>query len=816
MVKFSKQLEAQLIPEWKGAFVNYWLLKKDVKKIKLLRKNGPWMKAHDSGGPGAGLAILGCSKLESVIDFLKEKTKAWIPRASRDGDAIQVRRRISASARGDVYETELLQLFEQADAAKAFFARLDAELNKVNQFYRNKEAEFLERGETLKRQMQILIDLKAIVNDQGSSKKSSSSHGGSESGSDSTRYGGRSPPSDEGSVTSEKEDDDVVAAVFEKNGVTFVDSPSRLSGTRSKPKKGNVKLYVKGKSGSAGSGRIGNTLSRQMRVDIPATTPSRTVSAITQMLWEDLANQSTKKDDALFQGGSGNTRINKKKMQHAEKMIRGAFVELYKGLGLLKTYSSLNMVAFGKILKKFDKVSDQQAAPVYLKAVERSYFNSSDKAIKLADDIESTFIKYFMEDDRKKAMKFLRPREKKDSHAVTFFTGIFTGCFLALFVGYAILAHLTGLYRDDDNSGYIATFYPVFSMLALLNLHILLYGCNIFMWRSTRINYSFIFEFSPKTELTYRDVFLICSSFMTVVVGGMVVHLTLRLKGFSPDEIDAIPALTLLVFAGVLFCPIDILYRSSRFCFLKVIRNIMLAPLYKVVMTDFFMADQLTSQIPLLRHLEYIACYCLAGSFATHDYSACHNNNKSYREMAYVISFLPYYWRAMQCARRWFEEGDVSHLANLGKYVSAMIAAGARLTFANQPHNKYLLALVVITSTIATVYQLYWDFVRDWGLLNPRSKNPWLRDELIIKYKTVYFVSMAFNFFLRLAWVQTVMHLKMGNSEKRVTWFAMASLEVIRRGHWNFYRLENEHLNNVGKFRAVNTVPLPFREVDTD
>lgn len=37
MVKFSKELEAQLIPEWKDAFVNYWQLKKHVKKIKLSR-----------------------------------------------------------------------------------------------------------------------------------------------------------------------------------------------------------------------------------------------------------------------------------------------------------------------------------------------------------------------------------------------------------------------------------------------------------------------------------------------------------------------------------------------------------------------------------------------------------------------------------------------------------------------------------------------------------------------------------------------------------------------------------------------------------
>lgn len=33
MVKFSKQFEGQLIPEWKEAFVDYWQLKKELKRF---------------------------------------------------------------------------------------------------------------------------------------------------------------------------------------------------------------------------------------------------------------------------------------------------------------------------------------------------------------------------------------------------------------------------------------------------------------------------------------------------------------------------------------------------------------------------------------------------------------------------------------------------------------------------------------------------------------------------------------------------------------------------------------------------------------
>ncbi|KAJ0963702.1 hypothetical protein J5N97_028824 [Dioscorea zingiberensis] len=203
----------------------------------------------------------------------------------------------------------------------------------------------------------------------------------------------------------------------------------------------------------------------------------------------------------------------------------------------------------------------------------------------------------------------------------------------------------------------------------------------------------------------------------------------------------------------------------------------------------------------------------MAGSFKTHRYETC-TGSKQYKLLAYVISFLPYYWRAMQCARRYIEEGyDANHLANAGKYISAMLAAAVRWKYAVDPSPLWL-AIVILSSTMATVYQLYWDFVKDWGLFSLSSRNFLLRDDLVLQNKTIYYASIAFNFALRLAWIETVLHLSLGPVENRLVDFLLASLEIIRRGHWNFYRLENEHLNNVGKFRAIKTVPLPFREME--
>ncbi|KAL8052791.1 hypothetical protein ABFX02_05G027700 [Erythranthe guttata] len=772
MVKFSKQFEGQLVPEWKEAFVDYCQLKKDIKKIHFL--NNPTTNTDKNK----------TSFAKSLVSSLRKYV--FLDHKQREPRVIQVHRKLATSAStGDLYETELLEQFADTDAAVEFFACLDLQLNKVNQFYRNKEKEFLDRGESLKKQMDILVELKTSL-DQKRAKGT---------------------PSNDS-----KEEDSISGTIScdEESIKDAIDAEEGVEGLSGELDKDDVKLPKSPRSLRIKKDDVVNRQGRNLRIHIPLTNPTRAFSAITYLLRDDLkSNQASSKKC----GPEGNKlHINKKKLHHAEKMIRGAFVELYKGLGYLKTYRNLNMLAFVKILKKFDKVTGKQVSPIYLRVVESSFFNSSDKALKLADEVEEIFVKHFAEDNKRKAMKYLKPTHRKESHAVTFFIGLFAGCFIALFVGYVIMAHITGMYRSSSDTVYMETVYPFLSMFSLLFLHFFLYGCNIYMWRKTRINYSFIFELSPTKELKYRDVFLICTISMTALVGVLFLHLSLVAKGYSYSQVQAIPGLLLLVFIIVLICPFNIIYKSSRYHFLSVMRNIVLSPLYKVVMLDFFMADQLCSQIPTLRNLEYIACYYITGSYKTQDFNYC-SRNTYYRDLAYAVSFLPYYWRAMQCARRWFDEGQKIHLVNLGKYVSAMLAAGAKVAYEREKNVGWL-CLVVIMSTSATVYQLYWDFVKDWGLLQFNSKNPWLRDELVLRKKFIYYFSLGLNLVLRLAWLQTVFHYNFEKVDYRVTMLFLAALEVVRRGQWNFYRLENEHLNNVGKFRAVKIVPLPFHEVD--
>ena len=135
---------------------------------------------------------------------------------------------------------------------------------------------------------------------------------------------------------------------MEKNDVPYGDIGSRSSDELEKSmgiKREDSKLRTL-------SGQVFSCQGKNFGINIPLTTPSRTLSAISYLVWEDLVNQSSKK--CTPEGSK--LRINKTKLHHAEKMIKGAFVELYKGLGYLKTYRYQSHLKSPRPCKKKRKV----------------------------------------------------------------------------------------------------------------------------------------------------------------------------------------------------------------------------------------------------------------------------------------------------------------------------------------------------------------------------------------------------------------------------------------------------------------------------
>lgn len=69
-----------------------------------------------------------------------------------------------------------------------------------------------------------------------------------------------------------------------------------------------------------------------------------------------------------------------------------------------------------------------------------------EKVVRLMDEVESIFTKHFANNDRKKAMKFLRPQQNKESHMVTFFVGKKLSLSLSLPTNYQIVIMLSNSY----------------------------------------------------------------------------------------------------------------------------------------------------------------------------------------------------------------------------------------------------------------------------------------------------------------------------------------------------------------------------------
>lgn len=97
---------------------------------------------------------------------------------------------------------------------------------------------------------------------------------------------------------------DEVMAALERNGVSFV-----------------------GKAANKKTSKL--QMPSTVRIDIPPTSPGRAALKV----WEELVNV-LRKDGA----DPAAAFVHRKKVQHAEKNIRDAFLALYRGLELLKKF----------------------------------------------------------------------------------------------------------------------------------------------------------------------------------------------------------------------------------------------------------------------------------------------------------------------------------------------------------------------------------------------------------------------------------------------------------------------------------------------
>uniref|UniRef100_A0A7N0TA21 Uncharacterized protein n=1 Tax=Kalanchoe fedtschenkoi TaxID=63787 RepID=A0A7N0TA21_KALFE len=772
-MKFGKELASQLVPEWQDAYMDYNSLKQLLKQVLSLRQQA---------APPAAVAATPRGTLRRRVSLYRAFSGlTGRNRGATAADDDQVILVSAAAGNNEDYQTTFLNSPGQSGAEfeAAFFGKLDAEFNKVVKFYKAKVEYVLKEAEELSKQMDALIALRIKVDDPSILTVAAN--------------GDSSAPSISLFVNDNRKSGWVQMDVIKESDGS--DEDIRKNESHCIAEKDNRKL----KAPAFRPAPL--DVLNHVTVNVAPETPISTLKGIARLSDPNLA-------------------FSKKELQKAEHRLTQAFIEFHKLLRILKSYSFLNILAFSKILKKYDKITSRNASKAYMNMVENSCL-ASDEVNKLLQRVEATFVKHFFNGNHKKGMRSLRPQLKKERHQTTFFLGLFTGCSIALVAAIGVAIHLGQLLVDQTGRDvYMSTLFPLYSLFLFIVLHMAMYAVDIYYWKRFRVNYSFIFGFKQGTELGYTQVLLAGSILMVLALAAVLSNLEMKADSGtrSYDLVtELVPLGLLVVVALVMFCPFNVIYRSSRFFLITCAFRCVMAPLYKVTLPDFFLADQLTSQVQAFRSLQFYVCYYGWGDFTRREHKCELSQSKVFEVFFFAVAVIPYWFRFLQCLRRLFEEKSGTEGLNALKYLSTIVAVLFRT--ANERYaGRFTLRIIVwTTSVVATVFNTYWDIVKDWGLLQRNSKNPWLRDKLLIPDKSVYFVAIIVNVILRLAWMQTVMGYREAPFLHRTAMVALvACLEIIRRGIWNFFRLENEHLNNVGKFRAFKSVPLPFNYDDEE
>nr|KAG5685268.1 hypothetical protein BaRGS_034274 [Batillaria attramentaria] len=289
------------------------------------------------------------------------------------------------------------------------------------------------------------------------------------------------------------------------------------------------------------------------------------------------------------------------------------------------------------------------------------------------------------------------------------------------------------------------------------------------------------------------------------------------------SEIIGLPPMAMpLAMAGLLLLlllnPIKVFYYRARMWLLRILFRIFTAPFHHVGFADFWLADQLNSLVSVMLDFEYLVCYYafevdwLPGPASE---PVC---MKSMYGIRSVVACLPAWFRFAQCLRRYRDTKLIfPHVVNAGKYsttffvqlFATLYKVHIEVYSEDYRQNSVFFYLWIVAYIASSCYTLTWDIKMDWGLLDKGAgDNRFLREEVVYAFKAYYYFAMVEDSILRFIWILKVSvgeaHLIPGE----ILGTILALLEVFRRFVWNFFRLENEHLNNCGQFRAVRDISI--------
>ena len=510
----------------------------------------------------------------------------------------------------------------------------------------------------------------------------------------------------------------------------------------------------------------------------------------------------TNQDEYQQDYGRRNTINEYVSYKFARRNLKLALQEFYRGLELMESYALLNRTAFRKINKKYDKAVNARPAGRYMsEKVNKAHFVQSDIIEGHLVTVEDLYTQHFKRGDRKAAVGNLRTKIKPgDLSSSSFRNGLFVagGAFFGIF---GINEAFHRLQSPDHiisvQSSYLLQLYAAYFLAVLL---FLLFTLNCMIWTKAKINYVFIFEYDTRHVLDWRQLAELPCFFL--FLNGLSMWLNFR--GSKTDGMYLFWPLGLILVTLLILCiPIPVLYSNTRKWWIYSNWRLLLAGFYPVEFRDFYLADIYCSETYTMSQIEVFFCLYIKG---WDNPSRC---DPYHSRLLGFITALPAIWRAVQCLRRYLDTRSwFPHLANCIKY-GCIILNNVTLSLYRIDKAPKMRTLFIVVAAFNSLYCSFWDVAIDFSLGNMYAQYPGLRDRLGYRYPWVYYVTMISDIILRQQWILYAIFTHDLQYSASVS-FLVGFAEVLRRGMWSLVRVENEHCNNVGKFRACRDIPLPY------
>ena len=523
-----------------------------------------------------------------------------------------------------------------------------------------------------------------------------------------------------------------------------------------------------------------------------------------------------------------------------------AIKETYKDVSLTRRFIETNLEIKDKLMKKYKKYFGIET---YKFPSRKKYENNSQIILEedkeneeLEDDLENTINEYinfqssigqyadtlksidneleqcfeenFSFKYRSKTDKILKKylKVKTITESQSFYLGLFIGLLLFQF---AIIFTIAWYYDIDmDRDPDFMSVFPMFRGFFVLCLYWWMHGLNIYVWIKADISYRVIFQIDSNYS-TPIQIFKRAAIFTFILFSCLLIYMVKRIwKGvffgiFEPIPINTLPLIcwgSLIIYT---FCPFDIWNYDGRAFLGQLTKESFGSFLLKTGFRHVFFMGQMCTFISTMRDVEYTVCYYAyydAPLWAKIEYC------RKTRGVYFFIAFIPNFIRILQNIKEIYDSKKL--FPKLFSIINYCLSITVALLSFLWPQHPSLHIFWLIFTFISSCCSFAWDIIIDFGFLEKGKHYP-LRNKLYYKPIFIYYFIALYDFVLRFFWLLTISPEVLGSLFRPETLsIILNSLEITRRGCWNFLKVENKHIDISKEFKVSNDVELPFVKVN--